>query len=41
MIGILQDELLTRDEIEVIVPSIGPPTTTQAELHLSPHFREH
>lgn len=41
LIGILQDELLTRDEIEVIVPSIGPPTTTQAELHLSPHFREH
>ena len=41
LIDNLQKTLLAREEIEVIVPSIGPPTTTAAELHLSAHFREH
>ena len=40
LIDSLQQALLAREEIEVILPSIGPPTTTEAELHLSPHFRE-
>lgn len=41
LIDSLRTALLAREEIEVIVPSIGPPTTTEAELHLSAHFREH